>query len=168
MIRPIVPLLWEPSSPALRRRLAEVLKPWLDTPFMLGQCCRGVGVDCTHFVCAVLDELYGRTPPRPIRRWQPGIGMQSVRGGAVVMREIVSLFPAARRARGALEPGDTVVLRYGRGPGHLAIVGPERNTIWHVPMGIGAKVCHAPLKMFLGRAVRAYRMTDRQNWCNNG
>ncbi len=168
MIRSIEPLDWAPGTPAVRHAIDLVIKPWINTPFMAGQCCAGVGVDCTHFVCAVLDELYGTMPPRPIRRWKPGTGQQSVRHGAEVMREIVQMFPAARRVSSPLEPGDTVVLRYGRGPGHLAIIGPERNTIWHVPMGIGAKVCEAPLKMFLGRAVRAYRMTDRENWCRNG
>lgn len=168
MIRPIKPLQWAPGSAAVRRALALVIKPWNNTPFMLGQCCAGVGVDCTHFVCAVLDELYGTVPPRQIRRWQPGIGMESIRRGAEIMREIVRMFPASKRVTSPIEPGDTVVLRYGRGPGHLALVGPERNTIWHVPMGIGATVCEAPLQMFTGRIVRAYRMTDREGWCRNG
>ena len=166
-IRPISPLTWEAGSPEVRAALERVIRPWENTPFMAGQCCKGVGVDCTHFVCAVIDELYGTTPPRPIRRWKPGIGFESLRRGAEVMREIVSLFPAARRIRAALEPGDTVVLQYGRGPGHLALVGPERNTLWHAPMGTSSKVSIAPLKLFAGRVVRAYRMNDRQNWLNH-
>lgn len=163
MIRPIVPLKWKPGPAALRRVLALVVKPWADTPFMAGQCCPGVGVDCTHFVCAVLDELYGR-PPRPLRRWKPGTGLANIKAGAQVLRAIRQLFPAGQRVAGALEPGDTVALRYGRGPNHVALVGFKPNTIWHCPMGVGGRVAPMPLAMFTGRIVRAYRMTDRAAW----
>ncbi len=164
MIRPIIPLEWNPGPAALRARLATVLKPWADTPFMAGQCCPGIGVDCTHFVCAVLDELYGRRP-RPVRRWKAGTGISSVKAGARVLRAIRAMFPLARRVVGSpLEPGDTVVLRYGRGPNHVALVGFASNTIWHCPMGVGARVGPMPMGLFLGRIVRAYRMADRPMW----
>lgn len=32
---------------------------WLDTPYMPNQCCKGIAVDCLHFVLAVWDELLG-------------------------------------------------------------------------------------------------------------
>lgn len=140
------------------------MRTWQHTPFMIGQCCPGVGVDCTHFVCAVLDRLYGRAPRR-VRRWPSGTGIQSLVAGARVLHELLAMFPAATRVRGeALQPGDAVALKYGRGPNHVAIVGFARNTIWHCPMGPGAHVAPMPLGMFIGRVVRAYRMSDRENW----
>ena len=163
IIRPIVPLEWTAGPCELRRALELAVKPWEDTPFMVGQCCPGIGVDCTHFVCAVLDRLYGNEP-RKIRRWKPGTGITSIKAGATVLRHIVKMFPQAYRVREVLEPGDTVALRYGRGTNHVALIGWKPNTIWHCPMGIGGRVSQMPLMMFTGRIVRAYRMRDRAVW----
>ncbi len=163
-IPPIVPLTWHPGPPALRKRLQPVLRNWEHTPFMAGQCCPGVGVDCTHFVCAVVDELYGRSP-RAVRRYKPGTGSQSIAEGARAIRELRGMFPASRAVRnGTLQPADVVVLRYGRGPNHAAIVGFTPNTLWHCSMGMGGKVSQVSLALFASRIIRAYRMTDREVW----
>lgn len=163
LIRPIVPLAWTGGPAQLRHVLALAVKPWEDTPFMAGQCCPGVGVDCTHFVCAVLDALYGRAP-RKVRRWKPGTGIANLKAGAQVLRSIGKMFPESYRVNGVLEPGDTVAMRYGRGPNHVALVGWVQNTIWACPMGVGGRVSQMPLAMFTGRIVRAYRMRDRAKW----
>ncbi len=162
-IHPMVPLEWQPGPCQLRRVLELNLRPWEDTPFMAGQCCPGVGVDCTHFVCAVLDKLYGRDP-RGVRRWRPGTGLTNLAAGAKILRCILKMFPESQRIRGALEPGDAVALRYGRGPSHVALVGFAPNTIWHCPMGPGARVSQMPMAVFTGRIVRAFRMKDRETW----
>lgn len=162
-IRPIVPLIWEAGTPELRAVLARAIKPWEHTPFMVGQCCPGVGVDCTHFVCAVLDTLYGRQP-RKVRRWKPGTGAHSLKAGAEVLRSIVKMFPQSYRVNGAIQPGDTLAIQYGRGPTHVALVGPVINTLWACNMGLGGRVAQMPLQLFTGRIVRAYRMRDRATW----
>lgn len=143
-----VKLTWSPlvreglSADEVKRlcyRLNSVLQAWKGTPYREGDMCRGAGVDCLRFGLAIMDEMYG-TPTRAIPRVAQDASLHDEAQVRAAVREMVRVYgPLVEVAEGApVMPGDLVVTGpEGGGPGHLMVVGPDPNELWHSTRGIG-------------------------------
>lgn len=110
---------------------------------MHGQGCRGVAVDCVRFVVAVLDELY-KVPSdvKPVPVLPPDASWHDPRGAMRVARAVARRYPNEEVVGDEVtaEPGDVLIMRTStavESPGHIAIVGPRPNTLWHANPGTG-------------------------------
>jgi len=121
-----------PSLDALR----AVLQSWHGTPYMAGQACKGVGVDCVRFVCEVLRELEG-WDEIPMVDIPADASLHNRAGAMAAFHKILSAFQPATKVS-TIQPGDVLVVGPANGgPGHAMIVGPQKNTIWHASsMGV--------------------------------
>lgn len=108
-------------------RLGLILASWEGTPYLRGQQVKGTGTDCVRFVFGVLDELYEKTTK--VSTLPDDASLHNRERCMLVMRILRRQYPAERVESKQLQPGDVVVT--GRaGPGHVLIVGPQKNTIW--------------------------------------
>lgn len=160
-----MPVTWRPVSAAWVKRLEKVLVSWEETPYVPGQQRKGRdgGVDCIRFGCAVLDELYRRPltdlPPRA-----PDASMHDRAGSFSVMRQIIRRYPDHIAVEdGSVEPGDVLVVGPNSGgPGHMMIVGHQRNTCWQASAG---RVHFTGLSLPASATLfRTFRMVDREQW----
>lgn len=168
-------LIWRPlwESPEFAGREAEarlvtervmtVLQEWDQTPYMAGQSCKGVAVDCVRFVSGVLDDLYGsRTDvPRDVQ----DIAMHDPKGATRTMRRIRRMFPAHHKVTDRIiEPGDAIVVGEAHGgPGHALFVGAEKNTLWQATKK-GVQRCGLGLADGWQEIFRIYRFEDKGSW----
>lgn len=149
-------------TPEYETRLAAILASWNGTPYMAGQQCRGVGVDCVRFVCAVLDELY-RQEPVPIETLPSDAALHARESAIGAMKKIRDCYmPNDAIEDGTMEPGDILVTGPANGgPGHAMIVGTRPNQLWHAAGdGVHVTALHASVHVF-----RVYRMRDRSKAC---
>lgn len=150
---------------ALDARLERILASWDGTRYMSGQQQRGTHADCIGFVFGVVDELYGRpSPPRP--SLPPDTAMHSREQALATIKTLRRLYaPNSPVTDGFIEPGDIVVTGHAQGgPGHVMLVGPYRNTLWHCVNEIG--VCQTGLGLADGYETifGVYRFDDRERW----
>ncbi len=156
--------MFRPQEANIMRRLARILEEWCDTPYVMGEAKPRVGVYCTAFVTAVLDELY-RRPQAPLPSIPHDAGMHDKETAMAGMRWFLGHWANhAKVTDGWVQPGDLVVTgpRDG-GPGHAILVGPRENTLWQCS---GRSGVH-----FTGMSIpdnytlhAVYRMTDRLSW----
>jgi cell wall-associated NlpC family hydrolase len=166
--------VWKPLSTLngkeVMARMEEVLQEWAGTPYRSGQKCKGVGADCIGFVFSIIDELDGRE--RAQSALLPPDAALHDRGGAfravAAMRRLYAPAERLRKPRGGkleLEPGDLLVVGTSKGgPGHIMIVGPRRNTIWHTTVIPGAHQAGWALGTGYERIYAVYRLKDRHRW----
>ncbi len=150
---------------AIEARMEKILAGWEGTTYMSGQQLKGEKADCIGFVFGVVDELYGR--PSPTRDvLPPDTSMHSREKAIGTMRTLRRLYaPNTPVADGSLEPGDIIVTGHVQGgPGHVMIVGPRRNTLWHCNEGIGAR--QTGIGFISGHQIiyGVYRFDDREKW----
>lgn len=154
----------ELNNPTALAALERVLAAWDRTPYREGQDKKGAGVDCVRYVGRLLDELRGK-PPTPIITLRGDAAMHSfARAAAVVESLKVSFDPVEQIRDGILEPGDIVVLAYGGGPTHAAIVGPKRGTLWEAGQPHVRMVGTATLDRNDTQLYRHYRPLDKSEW----
>jgi hypothetical protein len=154
-----------------RALLEAELASWEGTPHRAGQRRKGDGVDCTHFVAAVLEWVYARAGfsfslaeagPLPRSAQDLGVhtdcleGINDAHSGAAGW--FARRFPL-RVVHGVavgLEhciPLDLVAINVAGGANHLAIVGDcrpsargvKRGDLWHASGGAGGVVSRASL-----------------------
>lgn len=141
-------------------RLGQVLESWEGTPYMSGQRCRGVGVDCVRFVVAVLDELTGRHTD--IRTIPPDTCLHAP-AKAREAAERLSLAFEADRVTDALEAGDVIVTGpVGGGPGHVMIVGHRKSEVWHASYPMVHKVGLRGVYLCGHQVFDVFRLRDRK------
>lgn len=147
--------------PPWHHRLDAILNSWLGTPYVRGQCLRGVAVDCAHFVAAVLDELYAIPPDGGLLPTDPGLAREGVAGA---IRAMMKRWPHEDVDPHQLEPGDLLFVRAGGlGGGHVLIAGPRKAELWHADSG-GFGVCRTGAGAFVPDAIRAFRPKDKHRW----
>lgn len=164
-------LVWTPYSdrkPSLMTHtLGGVLAGWKGTPYRSGQQCKGYGVDCVRFVCAVLDELEGKS--RGFKTLPPDAALHAPEVARLVMRRIMRTFwPWDSVLDGTAEPGDVLVAgpRHG-GPGHAIIVGPTRNTLWEATYPRVRQTGWGLQGSIHNKLFRVLRMRNRsERWAN--
>lgn len=150
---------------AIEDRLLRVLESWRGTRYMSGQQCKGVKADCIGFVFGVVDEMYGR--PSPDRTVLPADTAMHSREKAIgCMKTLRRLYmPNVPINQRFLEPGDIVVTGHSQGgPGHVMIVGPGRNTLWHCNEGIGVAQTGLGLADGFQSIFGVFRFLDREKW----
>lgn len=156
----------------LLRRLERILAFWEGTPYHLGQSVRGMGTFCTAFLCAVLDELYGRPAATPLPEIPVDASMHDPATARSGLRWFLEHYPNHERVEPGpdgytvVQPGDVLVTGpQGGGPGHAILVGPRENTLWQCS-GLG--VHYTGLHIYEHYDLFAvYRMTDREKWLSN-
>src|SRR6185436_5833326 len=155
----------------LRPRMLSVLTAWLGTKYRSGQRCRGVDADCIGFGCGAIDDMDGRP-----RAQNPILPNDAALHDPAKAREAISTIrrlydPAEEIVRVTKEekiqaqPFDILVVASGAGgPGHMMIVGPVPETLWHCTQGSG--VNWTGWKLFTGfeRVYALYRLSDRNTW----
>jgi cell wall-associated NlpC family hydrolase len=155
---------WQPlESTGAMDRLEQVLRSWEGTPYVGGQCRKGVGVYCTAFVAAVLDELY-RRPATPLPNLPIDIAFHRREGAMAGLRHFLRAYPNWSKVEDdTLEPGDVLVTGpIGGGPGHAMIAGGRRHTIWHAS---GSKVTWSGMAISGQYRLHAvYRLLDKDTW----
>lgn len=157
--------VWRPESVGFSERLLSVLESWDGTRYMSGQQCKGVHSDCIGFAFGVVDEMYGRpSPDRTVL--PPDTSMHSREKAIGCMKTLRRLYaPNWPVTDGSLEPGDVVVTGATHGgPGHVMLVGPRRNTLWHCNQGIGVKFTGIGFVQGAQTIYGVYRFDDREKW----
>jgi len=161
----IIPFVWQPlPQKEVGERLQGILNSWTGTPYMLGQKTKGRGVDCVHFLTAVLDEMYGFARP-PIDKLNGDRCLHSPESTRAAMRKLLGIYSPNRRITGlSIEPGDIIVTGpKGGGPGHAMIVSNIPNVLWHASAhGVcSAGSAYDPSKQTL---FKTYRLLDKHRW----
>lgn len=161
MTQPEFLVRWRPLADARSSaRLAEVLAAWDMTPYRPGQQRRGVGADCVRFVAAVFDELLGRQTE--ITTLPPDTCMHDPAKAAAAVARLRALFDSDEVLDGSMEPGDAVVTGpIVGGPGHVMVVGPQRNTLWHAARPCVHRTGLGGIYLLGHRVFRVYRLRDR-------
>lgn len=110
-------------------KMFRILREWEGTPYMDGQQAKGRGVDCVHFVSAVLDELEGIKTH--LDKLPSDACFHSKEMCVSAFRKFMTVYGAVDIGNNHVEPGDVVICgpRTG-GPGHAIIIGPS-NMMWH-------------------------------------
>lgn len=155
-------LVWRPlNDPASQARLAAVLASWEGTPYMPGQSCKGVGVDCVRFVVAVLDELSGKQTD--VRTIAPDAATHAPDVAMAALARLIARFDCEEVTNNVLEPGDVIATGpENRGPGHAVLVGCERRICWdataprvrRISLGLSALMGH--------QVFAVYRLKNRK------
>lgn len=158
---------WNEINPAISDHVDQICRSWEGTPYMRGQMCKGVGVDCVRFVCAVLSELYGWPLERP-DCLPPDASMHDPRGMRKSVRTIMRKYDleGCRVLDGSLEPGDALMTGpRGGGPGHAMFAGALYGEIWHVERR-GRRVCRTGLALFEEEQAvfEVYRPKNKDQW----
>jgi cell wall-associated NlpC family hydrolase len=147
-----------------QKRLDEVLRSWLGTPYFSGGAAKGRGVDCRYFFVRVFDELYGLDLPLP-ERMPPTTAQHCPRTALWSLNDLCSRYPHRLiRDRVCAEPGDAIVCSVEgyETPMHCAIVGINKFEIWHATHGTGVHV--TSFARFAGRHLRIYRPLNKESW----
>lgn len=142
--------------------------PWKGTPYSLSSCTKKVGVDCIHFVAAVLDDLYGEKHSKNLKSLPPDACVHNKAGVMRAGRALFQAYPAfSKVSDNTIEAGDLVVL----GPaqeeptaGHLLIAG-SRGKLWQA---IAVGVCFTGYGVDESQMlVSVYRAGDKEKWLSS-
>lgn len=155
--------LTEVENKQLETHVLTTIQSWEGTPYVPGQQCKGVAVDCVRFVSGVLDKIMGKTVKLP--RLPQDASFHNPELTKKWLRIFLKHYPSTVVKNGIVEPGDVIIMgpRNG-GPGHAAIIGAKGY--WHcgtygVCMG-GLSVSGDGVYNF--RQVR--RSIERKEWFN--
>lgn len=147
-------------------RLRSILQSWEHTPYRSRACVKKVGADCVRYGLAIIDELRGLDRLSQVQTVSDDVCMHDAKTAFETVSRIEGIYqPLERVWEPYIEPGDLILVGPpGGGPGHLQIVGPDPNTIWHCDRGTG--VCRTGMGVRDGheRIFRAYRFGDRLEW----
>lgn len=167
-------LTWAPLPEELRQlegRMLRVLKSWENTKYRSGQRLRGVYADCLGFGCSAVDDMDGR-PRAQDPQLPPDTALhdpEKAREAILFIRRLYDPIEELTRSAEKLpidaQPFDILIVGTGAGgPGHMMIVGPEPNTLWHCTQGAG--VHWTGWKLFNGfeKVHGLYRLADRYKW----
>lgn len=163
-------MVWSPlpvelaSVPILKK-----LEAWDGTKYRSGQKCRGVDADCIGFGCGAIDDIDGR-PRAQSSKLPADSALHNPKAAVEAIKAIREIYSPAERVHpfdGQLfaQPMDILVVATGAGgPGHMMLVGPEVNTLWHCIQGAG--VTKSGWSLFSGfeKVFALYRLGDRDGW----
>lgn len=121
-------------------KLKSVLKEWYGTPYREGQCSRGKGVDCLRFAMHIACQM-ANIPMIEIPRNAPFTSMflpeKAFETVKIIRKQLPMYKSIPLEPLTYVYPGDIIVSRNGKAPGHLQVVGPEPNRIYHADRGVG-------------------------------
>lgn len=150
-------------------QLFRELFRWKDTPYESGQQAEGLGADCIGTLIPIVESLRG-IASEDLPRLPPDSAMHDPESAREAMKVLLRRMEPHQKlevpANGPMkvQPGDLFITGAPQGgPGHLAMVGPQCNTIWHATSGAGF---HWTGWDFLTpqTVIAVYRLTDRHEW----
>lgn len=99
-----------------REAVVAEARSWIGTPYHHAARLKGVGVDCAQIIAAVFENA-GVVPPIPIPRYPPDwhLNRSAERYMGIVLQH-------GREIAGPPQPGDIILLRFGRCFSHGGIV----------------------------------------------
>lgn len=157
---------WDAIGGDFRRALDDEFFSWEGTPHRAGQHRKGDGVDCTHFVAAVLEWVYASVglasslgDVGPLPRSAQDLGVHADRLLTIDEHSGAAWWFARRFPLRVVESIDEamtldlVAINVAGGANHLAIVGDcrpsargvKRGDLWHASGGAGGAVSRASL-----------------------
>lgn len=160
-------LVWNPLEAhiAVSVRIAKTLRSWEGTKYGSGQSCKGTLADCIGFGCGVIAELR-RIPLDDLPRLPPDTCFHAPETARAAMRVLLEAFaPVIAIEDAQVQPLDVVISGPpDGGPGHMMLVGTQRNTLWHVNRG--GLVCYTGFGFMhdAQRLFAVYRPTDKASW----
>lgn len=163
---------WHPLPATLAPATSTILKAlraWEGTRYRSGQRLRGVEADCIGFGCGAIDDVDGR-PRAQSPSLPPDTALHSPESAKNAVAAIRRLYSPAKRVisfDGVLkaQPLDILIVSSGGGgPGHMMLIGPERNTIWHCIQGSGVNQTGWSLLTGYENVFALYRLGDRERW----
>jgi len=106
---------------------------WKGSVWMDGQSTRGVACDCVGFVHGVLDALYPIVNHEPRPSFPKLVSLHQKGSGLIVGKWFRRRYASIALHEGIVEPGNIIVSITGSAGdvGHVYIVGPQKNTVWH-------------------------------------
>jgi hypothetical protein len=162
-------LVWNTGNIEIAAAMVSEIHNWIGTPYESGQSFPQRGADCTGSIFGIIDALDGRKRMKPVGF--PHDGSLHCRAGAVrTVREIVRRYSPCHKIEAdedglfQVEPGDIVVTGdQGGGPGHVELVGPNPNELYHSMPSVGF---HQGGWSFLEQQVlyAVYRIEDKHLW----
>jgi hypothetical protein len=124
----LFPLEWTPASRPLARLDGELLG-WQGTPYGSGQGVKQGAADCIGSVFGIIDSLDGVTRERDSLPADVALHARDTAIGA--MKKLMRVYGPSKITDGRVQPGDLLVVGQANGgPGHVLIVGTQRNTLW--------------------------------------
>ena len=164
-----IPRQWAPLSirneqrkAEIERELEDLFYKWEGTPYMSGNQCIKLGVDCVRFVTAFLDSLH--KIKTSITTLPSDASFHNKRAAMKTMLTIKKLYAPCKTLPedSAIEPGDVIIIGPpGGGPAHAMIAGTEPNTIWHCTTDIGVVKTGWALAAGQQQIYRVYRIRNR-------
>lgn len=162
-------LKWGPAPFDYSNRLTEILAKWEGTRYA-DQIPSKNGASCFGFICAVLDELDGTDGESGdhLVGLPSDIAFKTPDLARAAMKWFLTRYTAEPVTRGCIEPGDLLVTTStsNRAPGHVMMVGPRENTIWHSTEAHGVH--------YIGMSLPSnthlhsiYRIASRELWQPN-
>lgn len=144
----------------------SVLWEWRQTPYIHGAALKGIGADCVGFVCKVVDQLYGIDTYSKRPFYSAAHGFRDCNANAELVRFFRTNWPSeviepALDGKLEVEPGDIIVTRASLGVGHISMVGPVKNTVWHSTQGSGVEMIGL---CSVGEVVKAYKLLRKIEW----
>ena len=146
-------------------RVDDICWSWERTPYKLNACKKKAGVDCIHFVAAVLDELYGVEHSKNLKSLPPDACVHNKEGVLAAGRALFEAYPHQRVEDKSIEAGDLVLL----GPpstkttSHL-LIASTHGRLWQstkTPLGVLVSGYGINEDQML---VAVYRATDKEKW----
>ncbi len=113
------------------------------------------------FVVGTMDELHGYEGLPSVKTIPPDVALHDPMRAVQAVKAIARRYPNEVVRCDEVNPGDVVVVAVGNGPGHVMIVGPRPNTLWHCDRRVG--VTWTGFERF-GRVMRVWRSKDRASW----
>ena len=126
-------------------RLEQFIADWKDTPYLAGQCERGVGVDCLRYIDAALQYSTAQVLA-PLPREAQDVALHNPEVVKRVARLMAGRFNMETKARldPPYRPGEVLCVRTKtkikpltreekvlKSPHHVLIVGPTGLLCWH-------------------------------------
>lgn len=139
----------------LRLNVVSAAREWLGTPYHAHARLPGVGVDCVHLLCAVLERVGLISPLDP--------GMYPISWALHRSQELYMAGLDARACRtDSPHPGDVALFKYGRTFSHAGIVTPDGGLV-HALARVG--VIESPIQAppLAGREVIFYDLYSIRN-----
>jgi len=126
------------NRPITKHGYLDELKSWDSSPYVVGSRGKSCGVDCVNFVVAMLDFLDQKKPCdfTPVIKLPKLLGYSDSISSIREIKTIVNnyehvLVDPVNLDPDDLKPGDALAINDGVDPVHMAIVGPQRATLWH-------------------------------------
>lgn len=128
---------------------------WLETPYIPGQCCLGVGVDCVRYVNACLAFMHGLDEIPTLPRFAQDAAFHNPKIVGELLRFWSELFPCREvEATDEVQLGDVLVVASGEvNETHVCIEGAN-GYIYHA---IAPAVCRTSRAQYDNRIKRIYR-----------